>query len=356
MDYITIADVEKNGFYPLSKQLFNNKFYQKKIRKMKTINDKKGNSKKVEVIVIEEKLKDTTKILYSILCEQLNRSIANGWWDEERRVFVKYSLEKLSLLLNKSKDTVKTCLKELEDNELLESVSDGIGKANLFYLGKIKEKSMEDIEMEYEDKIPLISKPFNKPVESFDQSKTSLEPVENFDSKPVESFDSINYILLTNNKNTTTTVDNKNKIDPEQKKNSSSSSKYEFLKNYNISAGTKLNICRYITNLTEEKFAEIYSLTEKSFAAGEINSFEGVLYKALKGEWTFPNRSVDANNTIDKDRKYVKAQADYWLSYLDIGYTEKQVLSNFLNSVHTCDKDIVNEYKNKILNYFKRGA
>lgn len=161
-------------------------------------------------------------------------------------------------------------------------------------------------------------------------------------------------------KTTTTEIDYKNNIDlknSETKQSSSSSSKYDFLKNYNISAGTKLNICRYITNLTEEKFAEIYSLTEKSFAAGEINSFEGVLYKALKGEWTFPNRSADVNNTIDdKDRKYVRAQADYWLSYLDIGYSKNQVLNNFLNSVHTCDKDIVNEYKNKILNYFKRGA
>lgn len=160
-------------------------------------------------------------------------------------------------------------------------------------------------------------------------------------------------------KTTTTEIDYKNNIDlnkSETKQSSSSSSKYEFLKNYNISAGTKLNICRYITDLTEEKFAEIYSLTEKSFAAREINSFEGVLYKALKGEWTFPNRSVDANNTIDKDRKYVRAQADYWLSYLDIGYSKNQVLNNFLNSVHTCDENIVNEYKNKILNYFKRGA
>lgn len=160
-------------------------------------------------------------------------------------------------------------------------------------------------------------------------------------------------------KTTTTEIDYKNNIDlknSETKQSSSSSSKYEFLKNYNISAGTKLNICRYITNLTEEKFAEIYSLTEKSFAAGEINSFEGVLYKALKGEWTFPNRSVDANNTIDKDRKYVKAQADYWLSYLDMGYSQKQVLNGFLNNVKGRDENIVNEYKNKILNYFKRGA
>lgn len=160
-------------------------------------------------------------------------------------------------------------------------------------------------------------------------------------------------------KTTTTEIDYKNNIDlknSETKQSSSSSSKYEFLKNYNISAGTKLNICRYITNLTEEKFAEIYSLTEQSFAAGEINSFEGVLYKALKGEWTFPNRSADANNTMDKDKKFVKNRANYWLSGLDIGYSQKQVLNGFLNDVKNCDENIVNEYKNKILNYFKRGA
>lgn len=157
---------------------------------------------------------------------------------------------------------------------------------------------------------------------------------------------------------TTTTVDNKNNIDLKNKavKSSSSSSKYEFLKNYDISAGTKLNICRYITNLTEEKFADIYKQTRASYEAGEINSFEAVLYKALKGEWTFVNRSADVSDTVEKDRKYVKAQANYWLSYLQMGYSENQILHNFLNSVHNCDENVVTEYKNKILNYFKRGA
>ena len=157
---------------------------------------------------------------------------------------------------------------------------------------------------------------------------------------------------------TTTTVDNKNNIDLKNKavKSSSSSSKYEFLRNYDISAGTKLNICRYITNLTEEKFADIYKQTRASYEAGEINSFEAVLYKALKGEWTFVNRSADVSDTVEKDRKYVKAQANYWLSYLQMGYSENQILHNFLNSVHNCDENIVTEYKNKILNYFKRGA
>lgn len=157
---------------------------------------------------------------------------------------------------------------------------------------------------------------------------------------------------------TTTTVDNKNNIDLKNKamKSSSSSSKYEFLRNYDISAGTKLNICRYITNLTEEKFADIYKQTKASYEAGEINSFEAVLYKALKGEWTFVNRSADVSDTVEKDRKYVKAQANYWLSYLQMGYSENQILHNFLNSVHNYDENIVTEYKNKILNYFKRGA
>lgn len=160
-------------------------------------------------------------------------------------------------------------------------------------------------------------------------------------------------------KTTTTEIDYKNNINlknSETKQSSSSSSKYEFLRNYDISAGTKLNICRYITNLTEEKFADIYKQTRASYEAGEINSFEAVLYKALKGEWTFVNRSADVSDTVEKDRKYVRAQADYWLSYLQMGYSENQILHNFLNAVHNCDENIVAEYKNKILNYFKRGA
>lgn len=152
-------------------------------------------------------------------------------------------------------------------------------------------------------------------------------------------------------KTTTTELDNKNKIDLKnsETKNSSSSSKYDFLKKYNISAGTKLNICRYITNLTEEKFAEIYSLTSKSFEAGEINSFEAVLYKALKGEWTFNTPSSEVRDETEKDRKYVRAQANYWLSYLEMGYSREQILSNFLNSVHSCNAEIVFEYKNKLI-------
>lgn len=157
-------------------------------------------------------------------------------------------------------------------------------------------------------------------------------------------------------KTTTTIQDNKNKID--QKRKNSSSSSYEFLKKYsNISTGTKMNISKYIKNLTESKFTVIYNQVLSSFNNGEIDSFEAVLYKALKGEWTFKTPVENNVDTAEKDRKYVKAQANYWLSYIEFGYTKEQVLTNFSNAVHTCNSDLVDEYKTKIMNYLKkRGA
>ena len=355
MDYITISDVDKSGYYPLSKQLFNNKFYQKKVKKIKTINNKDGNSKKIEVIVIEEKLKDTTKILYSILCEQLNRSIANGWWDSQRRVFVKYSLEKLSMLLNKSKDTIKTCLKELEDNELLESVSDGIGKANLFYLGKIKEKTAEDIEMEYEDKVPL-NRTSCKPVEDFDRSKVSTKPVESFDSKPVEDFDSINYILLTNNKKATASIDTVNKKEPvsyynhQDKQQDSSSSSYKFLDNYKLDAGTKENIKKYIPNLTEEKFKLVYTKVFMKFEKGKISNFEGFLFAALKDNWEIKIENIPEEDP-EKDIKKIKGDYAYWLDcFRSCGGSPEIIVAKFEAGLKNIkDKNLIAEYKKKLL-------
>lgn len=359
MDYITISDVDKSGYYPLSKQLFNNKFYQKKVKKIKTINDKNGNSKKIEVIVIEEKLKDTTKILYSILCEQLNRSISNGWWDNRRRVFVKYSLEKLSMLLNKSKDTIKTCLKELEENELLESVSDGIGKANLFYLGKIKEKTAEDIEMEYEDKVPL-NKTFCKPVEDFDRSKVSAKPVESFDSKPVEDFDSINYILLNNNKKATANIDTVNKKEPVPfDQQDSSSSLYEFLNNYKLDAGTKENIKKHIKGLTEERFKLIYMEIAKRFKEGKINDFSAGIFTALKNNWDNEWNIKAENKSIvdtEKERKKIKGDYEYWLDYYKAcGGVPEIIAQRFESDVQNIrDKNLIAEYKKKLLKAMRK--
>lgn len=189
MEYISIQDIGASGFYPLSKSLFANPHYQVKIKKIKKIK-----KEDVEVIVVKEKLSDTAKIMYGILCERLNSSLANGWWDEQKRVYVMYSLDTLAKILNKSKDTIITCKKELQENGLLEIQSTGAGKADRIFLGKVKPRPEENFVMEVEDRIS-----FTQPVENVDQSKTSSQPVENVDpnrSKVSTQLKYINKILI----------------------------------------------------------------------------------------------------------------------------------------------------------------
>ena len=189
MEYISIQDIGASGFYPLSKSLFANPHYQVKIKKIKKI--KKEDK---EVIVVKEKLSDTSKLMYGILCERLNSSLANGWWDEQKRVYVMYSLDTLAKILNKSKDTIIACKKELQENGLLEIQSTGAGKADRIFLGKVKPRPEENFVMEVEDRIS-----FSQPVENVDQSKTSSQPVENVDpnrSKVSTQLKYINKILI----------------------------------------------------------------------------------------------------------------------------------------------------------------
>ena len=164
MEYISIQDIGHSGFYPLSKSLFANPHYQVKIKKIKKI--KKEDK---EVVVIKEKLSDTSKIMYSILCEKLNSSLANGWWDEQKRVYVMYSLDTLAEILNKSKDTIIACKKELQENELLEVQSMGPGRSDRFFLGKVKPRPEENFIMEVEDRTSFV-----QPVENVDPNRSKV--------------------------------------------------------------------------------------------------------------------------------------------------------------------------------------
>lgn len=333
MDYITIADIDGKGYYQLNKNLFNNQYYQKKTKKIKTIKNKK-----IEVTTVKDNLSDTSKILYSILCDQLRRSLENGWWDELKRVYVKFSIEKLATILNKSKDTIVTCKKELEENALIKIKDGGIGRADVFYIGKVKDRPVEDIEIELLDQTVSSKDNFNEPVESFDQSKTSGKPVENVDSKPVENVDSINLLYKTNNKTSSS----------EEVRRSS----YNFLNKFELQSATKMFIRKNIHDLTEDLFVETYNKVKKELETGKIKDFEAVLYKALKGEWAFSKAIKDEVPTTEKIRKRVMKLYNYWV---DSPYSAKERLEKFNKDTVNYPNEIVEEYKNKLIEFLKKN-
>ena len=290
---------------------------------------------------LEEKdnLSDTSKILYSILCDQLRRSLENGWWDELKRVYVKFSIEKLATILNKSKDTIVTCKKELEENALIKIKDGGIGRADVFYIGKVKDRPVEDIEIELLDQTVSSKDNFNEPVESFDQSKTSGKPVENVDSKPVENVDSINLLYKTNNKTSSS----------EEVRRSS----YNFLNKFELQSATKMFIRKNVHDLTEDLFVETYNKVKKELETGKIKDFEAVLYKALKGEWAFSKAIKDEVPTTEKIKKRVMKLYNYWV---DSPYSPKERLEKFNKDTVNYPNKIVEEYKNKLIKFLKENG
>lgn len=357
MTFIKITDINKSSFFRIEKELFNNSFYQKEIKKEKNI-VVKGETKIVEVTVIKEKLSDTSKILYSILCDLLPQSVKNGWYDNNQNIYIKFSVEKLSKLLNKSVDTIVSCKKELEVNELIKIVKKGYGKADIIFLCAIKNRSSkkeknnmdcwknnidEDIEKLVAEKNSIISSIENrKEITDNPSSKKAVEKKwedsekikEIVESKPIENFESIKTIFIKKRKTT--------------KKEKNISSSYNFLKQekYSLLKNTTItNIVKFIPDIAENQVDEIYSLTEKAFSAGKIRDFNAVFYKGLKKEWEF----AEIENIPDEpdDEEIIKNNFERYMIMFKACDNYSFALECFVNSITDYDKELQKIYIQK---------
>lgn len=75
-----------------------------------------------------KELSDSAKLLYGLMLDRMSLSARNGWFDEEERVFIKYSFSNIMEDLNCAKEKASRLMKELEDIGLIWRVSQ-IGRA-----------------------------------------------------------------------------------------------------------------------------------------------------------------------------------------------------------------------------------
>lgn len=195
MEYFTISDISNQGFYPIPEKLFNNQYYQKKVKKIKKIKEK-GAMVPKEIITVEELISDTSKLMYGIMSRYLNLSLQNGWFDKDKRIYIRLSVTTLSKILNKSRDTIIKSKKQLEDVKLLKIIKTKY-ESDIFYLGKVKDKPKTDIFMEIQDRIKRDN---ILEVEDIDQSKLSDKLVEGVDSNLVEDVDPNRDMLIRDKK------------------------------------------------------------------------------------------------------------------------------------------------------------
>ena len=359
MEYITLQDIDRQGYYQLDKKLFNNPHYQKEIKRMKKVPSQRyvdgklqKYSKEVEIITKIETLSDTSKILYSFLLDQLKLSLENGWWDEKRRVYIRFSVQKLALLMNKSKDTIVKCKKELEENELVQIVSKDQFESDIFYLGKVKERPIQILEEELSTSYTTLSTSRQyRPVEDVDQyAVESVDLVEDVDQTKSLNFQEKNSSLVdvvdsTNsssyiNKTTTANINNNKYI-------------IELLEKHKISKGTIKNILNLTRDISEEEIAAALSkMHEKKWG-------EGALYKALKEEWIRSEEKMEAEQSTEKINAFIQGIYNQQLAYLELyGYknsSKLQAIEDFEEKIKKVNPDYLNtecykKYRKKLEN------
>jgi len=87
-----------------------------------------------------------SKLMYSILRDRLDLSIKNNWKDEKGFIYLVFSIEELSTLLEINKETVTTYKRKLVQHKLIIDKRLGQGKSNIIYV--LKPEIKESLNME----------------------------------------------------------------------------------------------------------------------------------------------------------------------------------------------------------------
>lgn len=155
--------------------------------------------------------------------------------------------------------------------------------------------------------------------------------------------------LTANPEQQTKEYTNTNITNTTTKKEKSSSSIYEFLiiKNYPLlNAATISNIKRFIPDLTEDIFKKAYSLTEKEMTLGKGKDFNAVLYKALKGEWSFTEEKKKESAPANEENK-IKSKFEQYAAMVSTCGNFNFAFEEFKKSITKYDKNLATSYLEK---------
>lgn len=90
-----------------------------------------------KILIVEDffsELSTDAKLLYGLLLDRVSLSASSGWIDNQKRVYIIYTLKSIERDLHCCEKTAVKLLKELEQWKLIERVRQGQGKPSLVYV------------------------------------------------------------------------------------------------------------------------------------------------------------------------------------------------------------------------------
>ena len=79
-------------------------------------------------------LSTDSRTLYGILLDRMSLSVKNGWLDEQRRVYIIYTVREVQESLCCAEHKAIKLFRELEDTDLIERKRRGLGRPSLIYV------------------------------------------------------------------------------------------------------------------------------------------------------------------------------------------------------------------------------
>ena len=110
-----------------------------------------------------KKLSSDAKLLYGLMLDRMSMSMKNGWFDEENRAYIIYTIDSIMEDLGCGKDKAVKILAELDSVKgigLVEKVRRGLGKPAIIYVKNFATLSniMDEKEPANADKITEVGK------------------------------------------------------------------------------------------------------------------------------------------------------------------------------------------------------
>ena len=90
-----------------------------------------------KILIVEDffsELSTDAKLLYGLLLDRVSLSASSGWIDDQKRVYIIYTLKSIERDMHCCEKTAIKLLKELEQWKLIERVRQGQGKPSLVYV------------------------------------------------------------------------------------------------------------------------------------------------------------------------------------------------------------------------------
>jgi len=186
-----------------------------------------------------KKLSDSSKILYSLLLNRTSLSSKNGWIDDDRNIYIIYTIEQIMEDLCCAAEKATKVMKELKDIGLIKSIRRGFGKPNLLYVMNFATS------LKYQSESPHKSTDFRKSkIKNFGNRNSGFSEIEIQEFRKSKSIN-INY-SNTNHSNIESSQSHVSKITKKEENDSDSDNDVKTNKSENKKSKTpKYNIEDY---------------------------------------------------------------------------------------------------------------